>query len=63
MDYCIVGRAGKTNIWLLDFLIFPLLAATLPVKSPCTLTIIEIGAPLVLLFVDGNSGRCQIFGI
>ena len=35
----------------------------LPVKSPCTLTIITIGAPIVLLFVAGHGGCCQIFGI
>ena len=37
--------------------------AILPVKSPCTLTIIARVAPLVLLVVAGRVGCCQIFGI
>ena len=42
---------------------FPLIMAILPVKSPCTLTIIARGAPLVLLVVAGHVGCYQIFGI
>ena len=61
--YCIGGRVGKTNIWFLALLIFPLLVAILPVKSPCTLTIIARGAPLVLLVVAVHGGCCQIFDI
>ena len=49
--------------WILALLIFPLLVAILPVKSPCTLTIISRDAPLVLLVVAGHGGCCQIFGI
>ena len=37
--------------------------AILPVKSPCTLTIISRGAPLVLVVVAGHGGCFQIFGI
>ena len=37
--------------------------AVLPVKSPCTLIIIAIVAPLVLLMVAGHCGCCKIFGI
>ena len=37
--------------------------AILPVKYPCTLTIIARVAPLVLLVVVGHVGCCQIFGI
>ena len=54
---------GKTNIWLLALLIFPLLMAILPVKSSCTLTIISRGALLVLLVVAGHGGCRQIFRI
>ena len=36
--------------------------AILPVKSPCTMTIIERDAPLVLIVVAGHGGCCQIFG-
>ena len=57
------GRVGKTNRWLLVLLIFPFLMAILLAKSPCTLTIIERGAPLVLLVVAGHGGGCKIFGI
>ena len=35
----------------------------LPVKYPCTLTIIARGAPLLLLVIAGCGGCCQIFGI
>ena len=59
IDYYIVGRVGKMNIWLLALISFPLLVAILPVKS---LTIIARGAPLVLLVVAGHGGCCQIFG-
>ena len=51
------------NRWILAFLIFPLLVAILPVKSPCTLSIIARGAPLLFLVVAGHGGCCQIFGI
>ena len=61
--YCIGGRIGKTTIWLLALLIFPLLMAILPVKSPCTLTIDSRYAPHVLLFVAGHGDCYQIFGI
>ena len=44
-------------------LLFPLLVVILTVKSPCTLTIIARGAPLVLIFVAGHGGCCRIFGI
>ena len=54
VDYCIGCRVGKTTIWLLSLLNFPLLMAILPVKSPCTLTIIARGAPFVLLVVAGH---------
>ena len=37
--------------------------AILPVKSPCTLTIIARGAPLVLLVSSVHSGCCRILGI
>ena len=37
--------------------------AILPVKYPCTLTIIAIGAPLVLVVVAVHGGCCRIFGI
>ena len=37
--------------------------ATLPVKSPCTLTIISRGSPLILLIVAVHGGCCRIFGI
>ena len=57
------GGIGKTARWLLALLIFPLLVAILPVKYPYTLTIISIGAPLVLLIVVGHGGCCKIFGI
>ena len=57
IDYCIGGRVGKLKIWLLALLIFPLLMAILPVKSPCTLTIIARDAPLLLLVVAGH-GAC-----
>ena len=60
---CIVGRVGKMNICLLALLIFPLLIAILPVKSPYTLTMIAMCTPLVLLFVTGHGGCCHIFGI
>ena len=63
IDYCIVARVGKSNIWLLALLIFPFLMTILPVKSSCTLTIIAGGAPLVLLVVAGHGGCFQIFGI
>ena len=36
--------------------------AILQVKSPCILTIIERGAPLVLVVVAGHGGCCQMFG-
>ena len=35
----------------------------LPLKPPCTITIIERGATLVLLVVTGRGGCCKIFGI
>ena len=37
--------------------------ATLPLKPPCTITIIERGAPLVFIVVVGHGGRWKIFGI
>ena len=61
--YCIGGCIGKTNRWLLALLIFLLLVALFPVKSPCTLTIIARVAPLVLLVVTVHGGCCQIFVI
>ena len=51
------------NIWLLSLLNFPFLVAILPVKSPCTLAIIAIGAPLLLLVVEVRVGCFHIFGI
>ena len=42
---------------------FPFLMAMLPVKYPCTLTIIARGEPLVLVVVAGHGGCCQSFGI
>ena len=63
IDYCIDGRIEKRNRWILALLNFPFLMAILPVKSPCTLTIIAIDAPLVLLVVAGRAGCCQVFGI
>ena len=48
--YCIGRRVVETNIWLLTLLSFPILVDILPLKSPCTITIISRGAPLVLLF-------------
>ena len=51
------------NRWLLSLLVFTLLVAFFPVRSPCTLTIIARGAPIVLVVVAGHSGCCQIFGI
>ena len=61
--YCIGCRVGKTTRWLLSLLNLPLLMAILPVKSPCTLSIIARGAPLVICVAAGNGGCCQIFGI
>ena len=63
INYVIGGGIVKTNRRILTLLIFPILVAILPVKYPCTLTIITICAPLVLLIVAGHGGRCQIFGI
>ena len=63
IDQCIVVRVGKTNRWLPALIIFPLLMAILPVKSPWILTIIARGAPLVLVVVTGHGGCCPIFGI
>ena len=63
IDYCIGGRVGKLNRWLLALLNFPLLVAILPLKSSCTLTIIARDAPLLLLVVAGHGGCYQIFGI
>ena len=37
--------------------------AILPVKLLCSITIITIGAPIVLLAVVGHGGCCNIFGI
>ena len=37
--------------------------AILPVKSPCTLTIIARGSAIVLLVFAGHGGCCKIFGI
>ena len=37
--------------------------AILPVKSPCAITIISIGAPLVLIVFLDPGGCCRIFGI
>ena len=51
------------NGWLLSLLNFLFLVAILPVKSPCTLTVISRGAPLLLIFVAINGGCCRIFGI
>ena len=51
------------NKWLLALLIFPLLMETLPVKPPCTITIIERGAQNLLLVVAVHGGCCHIFGI
>ena len=51
------------NRWLLSLLIFSLLVAILPVKSPCTNTIISVVTPLVLLVAVGHGGCCKIFGI
>ena len=56
IDYCIGGGIGKMNRWLLALLIFPFLVAIYPVKCPCTKTITERGAPLVLLVVAGHGG-------
>ena len=61
--YCIFYRVGKMNRWLLALIIFPFLMAILPVKSPCTLTIIARGEPFVLPVVAGHVGCCQIFFI
>ena len=61
--YWIVGRVGKMNRCLLALFIFPLIVVILPVKSPCTLTIISRVAPLVLVVVAGHGVCCQIFGI
>ena len=63
MNYCIGSGIGKTKRHFLVLLIFSLLVATLPVKSPCTIIIIERVAPLVLVVVTGHGGGCQIFGI
>ena len=49
--------------WFFALITFPFLMAILPVKSPCTLTIISRGAPTVLLVVAGHGCCCQIFGI
>ena len=51
------------NRWILALLIFPLLVAVLPVKPPCTITIIARGTPLVLLVVSGHGYCCKIFGV
>ena len=56
-------EVGKMTRWLLALLIFPLLMAILPVKSPCTLTIIARGAPFVLLVIAGHGGCFQILVI
>ena len=61
--YYIGGRIGKTNRWLLALLISPLIMVILPVKYPCTLTIIARVSPLVLVVVAGHGGCFQIFGI
>ena len=61
--YCIGGRIGKTTRWLLALLIFPLLMAIFPVKSPCTLTIIARCASFVLLVIADHGGCCQILVI
>ena len=53
----------KKNWWILALLILPLFMAILPVKYPCTLTIISRGAPLVLLVVVGHGGCYKVFGI
>ena len=49
--------------WLLGLIHFSFLIAILPVKSPCILTIIAGGAPLLILVVAGRVGCCQIVDI
>ena len=51
------------NRLILALLISPLLMAILPVKYPCALTIIAIGAPPVLLVVADHGVCYKIFGI
>ena len=51
------------NRWFLALLIFTLIVAILPVKSPWTITIIARGAPLVLLVIVDRGGCCNIFSI
>ena len=63
IDYCLGGRVGKSNRWLLAWLNFPLLMAILPVKFPCTLTIIARDTSLIILVVAGHGGCYQILGI
>ena len=48
---------------ILALLISPLIMAILPVKPPCTITIIARGAPLVLVVVVGHGRFYKIFGV
>ena len=59
----LVAGLEKTTRWLLALPNFPLLMSILPVKSPCTLTIIARGAPFVLIVIAGHGGCCQVFVI
>ena len=58
-----MAELEKTNRLSIALLIFPLHMAILPVKSPCTLTIISLGVPLVIIVVVGHGVCCKIFAI
>ena len=63
INYCIGSGIGKTNILFIALLLFTLIVAILPVKSPCTIFIILIGTPVVILVVVVHGGCCQVFVI
>ena len=57
------GGDDSQNNDFISLVNFTFLMAILPVKSPCTLTIIARGALLVLLVIAGHGGCCQILVI
>ena len=63
IDYCIGCRIIKPNKLLIYLLLFPLLVDNLTVITPCTITVIEMNKPFVLILVVFHGGCCQIFHI
>ena len=60
---CVGGIIIKSNLLLLSLIIFTLLVTILQMKVPCNINVIEIGVPLLIIFVADHGVSCHIFGV